>query len=145
MKPLRLRAAVEDDLPFLLQLRLQTMNEHLIASGASVSSEVHLQRVQARFECAQIVTLEDRPIGLLKAVREGPCWELMQIQISPPLQGQGLGRRLVQQVIDDARKAGASLKLSVLKKNPARRLYERLGFTVVAEHDRAYDMLLEAS
>jgi ribosomal protein S18 acetylase RimI-like enzyme len=46
-------------------------------------------------------------------------------------------------VIDEARKAGASLRLGVLKANPALRLYQRLGFTVVRESIYAYEMRLE--
>jgi ribosomal protein S18 acetylase RimI-like enzyme len=48
---------------------------------------------------------------------------------TPSLHGQGFGTQLIQSVITEARHAGASLKLDVLKTNPARRLYERLGFT----------------
>jgi GNAT superfamily N-acetyltransferase len=50
----------------------------------------------------------------------------MQIPITPSLQRQGLGTQLIQSIITEARDAGASLKLKVLKTNPARRLYERL-------------------
>jgi GNAT superfamily N-acetyltransferase len=60
-------------------------------------------------------------------------WDLIQIQLTPSLQGQGFGAQLIQSIISQARQAGASLKLDVLKANPARRLYERLGFTTIAE------------
>jgi phosphoribosylglycinamide formyltransferase-1 len=45
--------------------------------------------------------------------------------------------------VEEARRAGASLDLDVLKANPARRLYERLGFRIVRETPFAYDMLLD--
>ena len=37
--------------------------------------------------------------------------------------------------------ADAEIRLSVLKANPARRVYERLGFTVVAEKAHAFEMV----
>jgi len=43
----------------------------------------------------------------------------------------------------EARDAGASLKLDVLKANPARRLYERLGFTVIADTAHLFEMRLK--
>lgn len=128
-----LRPACEDDVPFLLALREQTMAGHFRASGAEPSREQHLERVRARFECAQIIEREGRPAGLFKAARDGLDWQLIQIQLAPELQGRGVGERLIRALMADARRAGASLSLHVLFGNPARRLYERLGFRIVGQ------------
>ena len=74
--------------------------------------------------------------------RDGKDWHLIQIQMKPVFQGQGLGTQLIQTVIHEARSAGASLSLNVLKANPALRLYERLGFVVVEDAPHAYGMVL---
>jgi ribosomal protein S18 acetylase RimI-like enzyme len=58
----------------------------------------------------------------------------------PEWQGRSIGRRLVGALLDQARRAGVPVVLSVLKVNPARRLYERLGFRVVGERDRSFEM-----
>ena len=142
MEALSLRPAVEEDVPFLLELRRQTMSAHQVASGVAPSDEERLRRVLTRFDCASVVLLGGRPVGLLKAVREGANWELVQIQLTPSLQGRGLGTRLLRRLVDEARRAGASLRLSVLKANPARRLYERLGFVVVGEDGHSFEMVL---
>lgn len=74
-------------------------------------------------------------------MRDGTAdWELVQIQIAPAWQGAGIGSHLVRALLEQARQAGAVVRLSVLKANPARQLYERLGFAVVAELDHAYEM-----
>jgi ribosomal protein S18 acetylase RimI-like enzyme len=119
------------------------MDAHLFASGLVPSVEEHLQRVLYRLDCAQIIQLAGGAVGLLKVSRDDGDWCLIQIQVRPGSQGQGLGRQLIQSVIDEARKAGASLRLGVLKANPALRLYQRLGFTVVRESIYAYEMRLE--
>jgi ribosomal protein S18 acetylase RimI-like enzyme len=113
-------------------------------SGLGQSVEEHTQRILFRFDCAQIVLVGDEAVGLLKVSRDGGDWYVHQIQLKPLWQGQGLGTWLIQSVIDDARTAGASLRLDVLKANPARRLYERLGFIVVEETPRVYEMRLPA-
>jgi len=136
------RSATPADVPFLVELRRETMGCHQIASGVVPSEEDLLRRVMARFECAEIILLADQPVGLLKVARDGLDWELIQIQLKPPLQGRGLGTLLIRGVIADARRAGASLRLNVLRANPARRLYERLGFSVVSEKSRAVVMQL---
>lgn len=143
-EPLSFRQAVEADLPFLLQLREQTMAGHQAASGVEPSESERTRRVWARFDCAQIVLFSGEPVGLLKVVKDGSRWELMQIQIVPERQRAGWGTRIVQGLIVDARRAGASLRLSVLRANPARQLYERLGFVVTQEGPHSYEMHLRA-
>ncbi|HEY4583867.1 MAG TPA: GNAT family N-acetyltransferase [Lysobacter sp.] len=134
------RPATEADVPFLLALRRQTMHAHLAASGADTSEAHHLERLRRDFGHARVLELDGRPVGLLKVRRASGEWEIVQIQLGPELQGKGLGRALLQQVIDEATAAGAGLRLSVLKANPARRLYERLGFVVVGEKAQEYVM-----
>jgi ribosomal protein S18 acetylase RimI-like enzyme len=136
-----LRAATEQDIDFLLDLRLETMGEHFIAAGINQTNDYHRQRVLIRFECARIVLYQNQPIGLFKFTQDELDWDIIQIQIKPAFQGKGIGGRLLEQVIAEAQKAGASLKLSVFKKNPARHLYERFGFAIVAETDDAFEML----
>jgi GNAT superfamily N-acetyltransferase len=135
--------ANQEDVPFLLKLRGQTMNPHLLASGLIPSVEEDMRRVLLRLDCAEVILLANEPVGLLKVSRDGMDWDLIQIQLAPSLQGQGFGAQLIQSVISEARDAGASLKLDVLKANPARRLYERLGFTVIADTAHLFEMRLK--
>jgi ribosomal protein S18 acetylase RimI-like enzyme len=138
-----LRPAIHEDVPFLLELRRQTMHPHLLASGLIPSLQEDMRRVLFRLDCAQVILLANEPVGLLKVSRDGMDWDLIQIQLAPSLQGQGFGAQLIQSVISEARHAGASLKLDVLKANPARRLYERLGFTTIAETAHLFEMRLK--
>lgn len=129
----RFRPATDADLSFLLDLRLQTMDQYYVASGVQLSREEHMQRVLNRFDCAQIIVIDERECGLLKLDRNGNDWHLIQIQLLPDLQGRGLGTKLMSNIISEATRAGATLRLGVLKANPARQLYERLGFLEVGE------------
>lgn len=139
---LELRPATAADVPFLLALRVQTMTQHQLASGLQVSAREQEERVIHRFECAQVVEVEGQAAGILKVTRDGLDWHVVQLQLLPALQSRGIGRRLLEGVIADARSAGACLRLQVLRANPARRLYERLGFVVTSEGEHEYSMLL---
>ncbi|RZA29395.1 MAG: N-acetyltransferase [Lysobacteraceae bacterium] len=134
------RQATESDIPFLLALRRETMDGHLAASGADCSEQAHLARVMHHFDCAEVLTHEGSPVGLLKLRREAEAWEIVQIQLGHRLQGHGIGRALLEEVLADAAIAGVEVRLSVLKANPARRLYERLGFRTVGEDAHEYFM-----
>jgi GNAT superfamily N-acetyltransferase len=139
---LSFRPAVEDDVPFLLLLRERTIVPHQVASGVVPSAEERQHKVRADFDVAQIILLAGEPIGLLKVARHGAMWHLMQIQLAPERQGAGWGTQVIHGVIADARRAGASLKLNVLRANPARHLYERLGFVVSQEGPHFHEMHL---
>ena len=52
----------------------------------------------------------------------------LSIGVKPNARGQGLGEKLMRAMIDEAARRGLGLCLSVRSENPARRLYERLGF-----------------
>jgi ribosomal protein S18 acetylase RimI-like enzyme len=52
----------------------------------------------------------------------------VSIGVKPNARGQGVGEGLMRALIGEARRRGLGLCLSVRFENPARRLYERLGF-----------------
>lgn len=145
LKPidLALQPATDDDLPFLLALRKSTMQEHLQRAGAPLDDEHHLARIRYHFDDAQIVWLNGRPAGLFKHYRDPGGWRIVQIQIDPAFQGQGLGRRLLESVLNQADAEGAPVTLSVLKGNPAQRLYTALGFTAIEETELEFEMRYE--
>lgn len=135
-----LRPATEADIPFLMDLRHQCMDPVMLAAGMAPTDQAHMQRILVAFGSAQVVELAGEPIGLLKVVRTPPVWDLIQIQVSPAHQGKGLGEHLLRSLMAQAMAAGASIKLCVIKINPALHLYERLGFSVIGETDTNYSM-----
>src|SRR5262249_34084632 len=56
-------------------------------------------------------------------------------------QGRGLGARLIRELLLAAQREGAAVRLSVLRANPALRLYQRLGFRVVSETAHGFHLL----
>ncbi|CAD9223908.1 Histone acetyltransferase HPA2 and related acetyltransferases [Burkholderia cenocepacia] len=139
-----LRPASAADLPFLLTLRRLTMTEHLQRVGAPTDDEAHDQRIRANFDDAMIVCEGADAIGLLKVTRAAGEWHVHQIQILPARQGHGIGAAVLHALLTDAAHARVSVSLSVLHGNPARRLYERLGFRVASETDTSASMVWHA-
>ena len=79
----------------------------------------------ARVKDIGMISLEDRTDDVF----------LRAIEIFPTHQGQGIGARIIQEIIDDAASKQKPVSLSVLKVNPAKSLYKRLGFSVIEETD----------
>jgi catechol 2,3-dioxygenase-like lactoylglutathione lyase family enzyme/GNAT superfamily N-acetyltransferase len=138
---IQFRPARESDIPFLLALRERTMRPHLENAGMAWEHDAQLARVTAQFEHASIIMIAGVDSGLLKLDKSRLPWELVQVQIDPAFQRKGHGESVIRTVLYDAKRAGAAVRLGVLKANPARRLYERLGFRVTSEDDEAYWML----
>jgi ribosomal protein S18 acetylase RimI-like enzyme len=123
-----LRPATNTDEPFLLGLRRATMTEHLERAGEPSDAAAHYARLQYRYDAARIICLGGVAIGLLKAYRDETEWHLVQLQIDPQHQGRGLGERIIKTLLASAQANALPVSLNVLRGNPAKRLYERLGF-----------------
>src|SRR4051794_22295292 len=119
------------------------MDAHHRSAGIVQDPAENERRVRERYDSASIVEVDGRPVGLLKVLREPREWRIMQVQLLPDVQRAGIGARLLGALVAEAEAAGVVLTLSVLKANPARRLYERLGFGVVSEHENGYQMRAE--
>ena len=66
----------------------------------------------------------------------------LAIAVVPSKRGHGIGDELLQELIAKARDAGYQrLSLSVEPGNPARKLYERHGFSIVDEGAEAWTMV----
>lgn len=99
-----------------------------------------LQPVLDRLDCARIITMDGEPGGHLKVIRDADPWELAQIQIAPDHHSCGIGSTLLTHLLADARAAHAGVELVVLKLNPAKHLYERLGFRITDTEEFVYRM-----
>ncbi|ATF34164.1 N-acetyltransferase [Burkholderia thailandensis] len=135
-----LRPASTADEPFLLRLRKRTMTDHLQKAGVPADDETHYERIRSNFEDAKVIRADDEDVGLLKVSRAVAEWHVHQLQISPDYQGRGIGKAVLGLVLEEAKDANVAVSLSVMHDNPARRLYERLGFKLVGETPR--DVLL---
>jgi len=138
------RPATEEDIAFLTELRLRTFRQHLISAGIVLTLDEHRRSAGANIESCSIIEVADRPIGMLKVLRSEDEWTVDQIQLEPEFQDKGLGTEILRSLQQSARAARVRLSLYVLKVNPALRLYERLGFSIVVEEEGMYAMQSEA-
>ncbi|MEU5783446.1 GNAT family N-acetyltransferase [Micromonospora lupini] len=58
---------------------------------------------------------------------------LEHFYLAPRLQGGGIGAAVLRELLDRCDRDGTRVRLNVLRGSPARRLYERHGFTVESE------------
>jgi ribosomal protein S18 acetylase RimI-like enzyme len=134
MNELTLRQPGPADQAFLVQLFRSSRPElaGLPESIVSVQFRGQTLSYNAQYPQAdyQIVLWQGRPVGRLVVDRSAARIHLVDIALVPESRGGGIGRTLLTALQGEAARAGLPLRLSVYESNPARRLYERLGFTV---------------
>jgi len=100
-----------------------------------------LARFKASFEPSlrQIIELGDQPIGMLHVDVAGSPVRLLNIQLLPAFQRQGHGTALIGALLRQAKER--PVWVQVLKANPAKALYQRLGFRVIGHTETHWQML----
>ena len=88
----------------------------------------------------QIITRADHDIGTLEILTNSKRILINMFYILPEFQNQGIGSKLIRDILDRAQRQSLRVRLAVLKINPARRFYERHGFRKVEETDTHWKM-----
>jgi ribosomal protein S18 acetylase RimI-like enzyme len=79
----------------------------------------------------QVIECGGAIAGLLETSEREDAVFVDNIALGEGFRGHGLGRRVLEDVIAGAGARGLAVELTVLHVNPARRLYERLGFAEI--------------
>lgn len=139
-----LRDALASDRPFLLALYASTRAEEFAHLGWPVEMERSFMKMQfdaqrgdyershPRSLC-QIVEMRGCPVGRLWVAQDARSLTVLDISLVAELRAQGIGTDCLRRVQRRAAAAGLDVELQVVHGNPARHLYERLGFRDLGE------------
>jgi ribosomal protein S18 acetylase RimI-like enzyme len=141
----RLRPVAGADRPFLTALYGSTREAELVAlpwtaeeKAAFVVHQFEAQDAHYREHypgaTLDVVEVDGRPAGRLYVHRGPSDIRIMDIALAPAFRGGGIGGRLLRALVAEAQASGRKLSIHVEVHNPARRLYERLGFVPAGEH-----------
>jgi ribosomal protein S18 acetylase RimI-like enzyme len=81
-----------------------------------------------------VIEVDGEPVGRLYVHRGATDIRIMDIALDPAYRGRGIGTGLLRSLLAEAQASARRLSIHVEANNPARRLYERLGFQVAGEH-----------
>src|SRR5215510_15070285 len=123
MLEIELRQATVADTKFLWDVFRVSMKDYI----TQTRGEWNEQREESQFR------------HQLAPIKGSARW-IHTICIVPERQNRGIGTEVIRSAIAEAETQKMPLYLSVLKVNPARRLYERLGFAVIEETEHHFRM-----
>ena len=135
MEPIAVRSCRPNDVAFLFRLHREALGEYVAATWGWDDDDQR-RRFETAFvpDSQQIVTVGGVDAGVLRLVEGETFLEVGLVELLPEFQRQGVGTKLMQQVLERSRERGIPVQLQVLRANTgARRLYERLGFIVTGE------------
>lgn len=137
------QATASDEQP-LYEIHRAAMRDHVEAVWGWDEADQRA-RFLAGFDPARVsvIMVAEKPIGLLRVDRRDDEVFLASIELAPEAQRRGLGGEIVGWVLREAAQRGVPVRLQVFHQNPARRLYERLGFHVVGETATHVEMVHE--
>ncbi len=149
----RLRPVTPDDEPWQLAIYASTRAEELALTGWSAAAceafvtqqhraQQHHYRLHFPHSVCQLIVVSDAVAGRLWVDARKDRLHILDISLLPAFRNQGLGGRCLRALVEEAASSGRHLGIEVEVHNPARRLYERLGFVAVGEPQGLYQSML---
>lgn len=134
-----MRRAIEQDLPFARTLTQQAMSHYYRQNGLLWSSDGFDVAWAGRENW--LICNDDVVMGFISLSRDGKALYIRELHLLACCRKQGAGSWVLAQMVLKARVEGLGfLRLTVFKTNPARRLYQRLGLSIVGEEDGFWRM-----
>ena len=132
------RPVKPEDFEFLRLLHRAALKEY-VEQTWGWDEEFQQKGFAADFDAAtgEIVVIDGKDAGFWWTIEKENEILLASIRLLPEFQNKGIGTKLIEALIADSRKP---IRLQVLKVNPARRLYEKLGFRIDGETETHFLM-----
>jgi len=138
-RSIALRPETAADAAFVERLYIANRWDEMAPTGWSDDEKVSFLQQQQRFQLIHyqtyyrdaargIITSGGEAIGRLYVLKMAGDIRIVDIAIVPEQRSRGIGTALILAVFDQARQDGAKVSIHVEQFNPARRLYDRLGF-----------------
>ena len=141
MQGISTRNATDADFDFLFELHRQTMGPYVEQTwGWDETWQRNYFKQHFMSRPCEVIEVRGKEIGCLRIEDREEFVLLDYIAIMPDHQRTGLGTRLLRTVLKRAVHRGVPVRLNVLRVNPAKALYERLGFEVIGADEYRFYM-----
>lgn len=137
------RQATDSDFELAFQIKLDSIKPYIQKIwGWNHGVQLDFHKKDFKPEQMQIILDESgQEIGLLNKVETNQSIYLLNLLICNVAQGKGIGTNILKDIIHQSRLTNKKIELRVFKINDgAKRLYQKLGFTVIAETEFHYQM-----
>ena len=132
-----LRKASQGDSEFAYRVKRAAFKQYAEKVwGWDEHQQRHMHDQRFRVQEFRVISLAGTDVGIMAVSVASDCMKVNQLFLLPEHQGNGIGRRCMLLIMDEARLLGLPVRLQVMKVNPrALAFYKRLGFTRIGETD----------
>lgn len=152
LPPYQLRSATDGDLAFMRAVYGSTREEELAVTGWNrqqkdafldhqFGAQTQYYREQRPRAVWQIIVIEGQDAGRLVVDRRASEHRIVDIALLPAFRSRGVGGDILRGLQRSAAADGCLLSIHVERNNPARSLYERLGFLPAGEAGEVYQLM----
>ncbi|MHA4968433.1 MULTISPECIES: GNAT family N-acetyltransferase [Pseudomonas] len=127
-----LRAATDQDLPFARTLTFEAMSRYYLQYDLVWSNDGFDVAWAGRENW--LICNDETVLGFISLSRDSRALYIRELHMLAACRGQGAGSWVLEQMALKAQALGL-LRLTVFKTNPARRLYQRMGLSIVGEEN----------
>lgn len=138
---IKLRPATPEDADFVAEVSEIGMRAYVEQIGESWDFDLPRNRFLERWQAYRIVQIDGEDAGCTDVADEGEALRLNVLYLMPAFRNRGFGTFLLRQFIAQADAEQKPLRLRVIEVNPAKRLYERMGFQVTEHIPGRYFMV----
>jgi diamine N-acetyltransferase len=144
---LSIRNASIEDIPLIREMCFNVWPQtyaHLLSQDQidymlhMMYSEASLKKQMEEEGCCFLVVQKDtEPVAFASYSEHKPfVWKLHKIYILPSQQGTGIGRYIIDHIVNDIRPKNAkAIQLQVNRENKAKDFYHKLGFRIIETAD----------
>ena len=138
------RNCTSEDFDFLFELKKENFKWYVdkIWGWKDDDQKGRLQQdLKEHLPHKRIIMVDNKPVGVyaIHMTDDGDLF-INEISILAEYQNKGIGRKILEEQLKENHKRGIRTILQVFKDNPAKKLYEQLGFKVYGETETHYQM-----
>jgi GNAT superfamily N-acetyltransferase len=141
-----IRKATADDIPLIRELCFKVWPQTYASAITQEQIDYMLDKMYSSASLQKqmdsgsqfiFVYDESEPVGFASYFEKAPSvFKLDKIYVLVSQQGKGTGRFVIDYIIDEIKRKGATaLQLQMNRHNKARNFYEKLGFVIIEEKD----------
>jgi ribosomal protein S18 acetylase RimI-like enzyme len=129
---LNFQVAGNDDFVYVYQLCELTMRTYVETDLGDCFERLARPTIQKLLERGQFsrIYADGVLVGAVAHVQHETHIQFEEIYLEPERRNRGMGTKVMKHFLDQAEVLGVPIRLHVLASNPARRFYERLGFSI---------------
>ncbi len=138
------RNCAVNDFDFLFELKKQNFKwyvDKIWGWKDDEQKERLKQDLEEHLAHKRIILIDNKPVGIYVVhITENGDLFINEISILREYQNKGIGRKILEEQLKENQSKGIRTILQVFKDNPAKSLYEKLGFKVYGETETHYQM-----